>query len=117
MQNIKLLKKLAMLSVLLSVFGYLAFFDTRTVNALPCCRDCFGERQACVANCFNIYIGGSEETEQGLINYYACVASCHQMATVCEGIQCTSTCEGGCTLSSECGDPNCICTQEGCLCF
>lgn len=117
MQNVKLTRKFVMLSVLLSVFGYMAFFDARTVGALPCCRDCLGEEEACYTDCYNLYGWQPNRTEQLDEDYENCNDDCQAMGQACAGTPCTTHCSGGCTSSNDCGPGDCYCTGIRCTCF
>lgn len=117
MKNIKLIRKLVMLSVLLGVFGYMAFLESPVVGALPCCRDCLGEEEACGLDCYNLYGWQTNRTEQLDEDYASCLADCHAMGQACAYTPCTTSCSGGCTDSSECGPGDCYCTGTRCTCF
>jgi hypothetical protein len=114
MQNTRLVRKLLILSVLLTLFGYLAITKQTTVGALPCCRDCIAEEEACGVDCYNAYIEGNTDDDS---SYQSCLSSCHTMGNACAGTPCTTSCSGGCTDSSECGGSNCYCTGIRCTCF
>ena len=114
MLNIRLLKKLAMLAVLLGAFGYLSFFDSQVVSALPCCRDCIAEDEACTYDCFVYYTGLPYEDEEGMNQ---CYAWCGQMRNACSVIPCNHSCHSDCPVYGGCGPGDCYCNGTYCTCI
>jgi hypothetical protein len=117
MQNIKLIKKLLTLSLLLMLFGFLVITDRTTANALPCCRDCIAEEEACGADCIAQFEANPNLDEEAEARRDACLSRCTQMRIACSYTPCTTTCSGGCVSSDECGVYGCVCTGTRCVCL
>ena len=115
MKNISLIKKLSILSVLLILFGFLAFGDRMSATAIPCCRDCSAEESACTADCYSMYYDPESSGDNPELE--SCIGACMNMASVCLMQTCDPQCSGGCTDSSECGGYGCVCTGIRCVCF
>ena len=118
MQNGKLIKKLAILSLLLMIFGFLVVSEQTSANALGCCRDCIQEDEDCSLDCLNYY-SQLPQDEDTLAAMEACYTRCAQMRNYCSQHQqnCNPGCSG-CTSSSECGVTGCVCnSQHRCVCL
>jgi hypothetical protein len=117
MQNIKLIKKLLTLSLLLMLFGFLAMSERTAANALPCCRDCVAEDEACSLDCYNYYTSLPNDSEDNQAAFEACLSRCAQMRNACSQTPCTTSCNAGCVSSDECGVYGCVCTGSRCVCL
>lgn len=112
----KLLRKFMTLTFLLVVLGFLFLANPSSSGALPCCRDCIAEEEACYQDCYDVYGSLPNQTEETAAQYEACNTRCFQMGQACAYTPCTNNCQGQCTDSSECG-PGCQCTGIRCVCF